>query len=352
MRTIWLVFIANFKRAYSNKKKFFINLLVPVAAIILAIVVNYVSSPSLNIGVNEKIKSKGGDRIVKMLKHTRGINAKVCHGELMKTEVILGKYDAVVTIKRKLGKNSFNNMSKYFEFYNVRDKKTNEDMKKLIKAYLVQNKTLNMERIVKDEQIGGLSKSERIIAFLATVLLITSVVNGAVIIRDREENTYYRYMYSPNSKFEYIFGNVIYNYIFSYIQLFIANSLMAIFGIYIGISFLKMLSYGLILTLVMTTFGTFIVCIFNKELYANMFSAAISLILSLVGGTFINYKIMPEGLRRISDVTPNRWIIKSVQYMQNGRFGSINPMMVLIAFSIMFSLAAVLVSKFHKVQFK
>ncbi|URZ05628.1 ABC transporter permease [Clostridium felsineum] len=342
MRTVILICICNFKRVYCNKKKFFINLFVPIVAIILAMTVNYVTTPSLNIGVSIK-GSNENNRIIRLLKRSKNVDIKIVQGTLYKTDVIMGKYDAVVKLK-----DNSNNV----EVYSIKNKKTGEDIKKLIKAYASTNKPLNMENIMKNEQIGGLSEAERIIAFLFTVLLITSVINEAVIIRDREENTFYRFMYSPRSKFNYILGNVIYNYVFSYAQIFLASCIITICGVSIGSSLSKMLLYAMLFTLVITTLATLIVLIFNKELHANMFSAAISIILSLIGGTFISYSKMPKLLKTLSEITPNRWIIKSVHYIQGEAYNSINPMIVLVIFSIIFSLLAFIVNEFKKVEFK
>jgi len=60
---------------------------------------------------------------------------------------------------------------------------------------------------------------------------------------------------------------------------------------------------------------------------------------------------MPRGLQMISAVTPNRWIIKSIQYLEHGTTGSINPMIVLIGFSIIFSIAAAIMNTVHKASF-
>lgn len=352
MRIIFLVFVSNFKRALSDKKKFIINLFVPIIVIVLAMFVNYISSPSINIGIVKNVNFKEGNRIISLLKNTRGINVKITDDKLIKTETILGKYDEVITLNKSFKKSEVKQIDKYFSFYNVKDKKTNDAMKKLVQIYLLGNKPINMEGAVSELQGITLSKEERIISFLATVLLITTVVNAAVIIRDREENTFYRFMYSPNKKFKYILGNILFNYVFSYIQLCIAIIVTRILGMKLETSFLTLLIYGLLLTLLMTTFGTFIACIFNKELYANLFAAAISLILSLIGGTFIVYDKMPKGLQMLSTITPNRWIIKSVQYLEHGTANTVNPMIVLIIFSVIFSIAAAFMNGVRKAELK
>jgi len=351
MRIIFLIFVSNYKRELSDKKKFFISLFVPVIAIILAMAVNYLSSPSITIGIVKNANFQEGNRIISLLKNTKGFKVKLADERLIRTQTILGKYDGVITINKSFKKKEVKDVDKYFYFYNVKDAKTNDMMKKIVGIYLVSNKPINMESTIREAEGGTLTKEERIISFLATVLLITTVVNAAVIIKDRQENTFYRYMYSPNKKFKYILGNILYNYVFSYMQVFIALSITRIFGMKLEIHFGTLLIYGLLLTLLMTTFGTFIACIFNKELYANLFGSSISLILSLIGGTFIIYDKMPRGLQMISAVTPNRWIIKSIQYLEHGTTGSINPMIVLIGFSIIFSIAAAIMNTVHKASF-
>jgi ABC-2 type transport system permease protein len=352
MRVIFLVFVSNFKRALSSKKKFVINLLIPVITIILAMFVNYISTPSLNLGIVKNVDFQEGNRIISLLENTKGIKVTITDDKLIKTETILGKYDGVITLNRSFKKNKAKEIDNYFSFYNVKDTKTNDMMKKLVEIYLVSNKPINMESAISEIQSGTLSKEERIMSFLATVLLITTVVNAAVMLRDREENTFYRFMYSPNKKFKYILGNILYNYVFSYIQLVIAITITNILGMRLETSFGILLCYGLLLTLLMTTFGTFIACIFNKELYANLFAAAISLILSLIGGTFIIYDKMPKGLQLLSTFTPNRWIIKSVQYLEKGTVSNVNPMIVLVIFSVIFSIAAAFMNVMKKVEFK
>jgi ABC-2 type transport system permease protein len=352
MRVIFLVFASNFQRTLSDKKKFITNLLVPVITIILAMFVNYISTPSLNLGIVKNVDFQEGNRIISLLENTKGIKVTITDNKLLKTETILGKYDGVITLNKSFKKNEVKEIDKYFDFYNVKDTKTNDMMKKLVEIYLVSNQPINMESAISKIEGGTLSKEERIISFLATVLLITTVVNAAIMLRDREENTFYRFMYSPNKKIKYILGNILYNYVFSYIQLVIAIAITHILGMRLETSFGPLLCYGLLLTLLMTTFGTFIACIFNKELYANLFAAAISLILSLIGGTFIIYDKMPKGLQMLSTITPNRWIIKSVQYLEHGTVSTVNPMLVLMIFSVIFSIAAAFTNVVKKVEFK
>lgn len=352
MRIIFIVFMSNLRRALSTKKKFIINIFVPIAAIMLSMIVSYVSSSSINIGIVKVQDSMEVNRLISLLQRTEGIKVNVIDRQFEKTDTILGKYDGIITFNKGFNENETRELDDYFSFYNVKDPKINDMMRNLIKTYLISDEPINLKTSLTELQGGKLSKDESIIAFLATVLLISTVVNAAVMIKDRDENTFYRFLFSPNGGWKYVLGNVLYNYVFSYVQLFIAIAAAFIFGMKLGISFTTLLAYGLLLTLLMTAFGTLIACLFKKELYANLFAAAISLVLSLIGGTFIVFDKMPKGLQILSNVTPNRWIIKATQYLEHGTVNNINPMLVLAAFSIIFCAAAAVINSSRKVAFK
>lgn len=353
MNTIFIVFKVNFKRIFNDKVKFMISLIIPVIAISLSMFTNYIAKPSINIGIVKAGDFSEEKRIISLLNETNGVNVKIADGNLIKTDIILGKYSEVISFKKAFNKGeALVRINDYFDFYTVSDKALNSGMEKLIKLYLVSNKPFNIYSLQEELQKGQLSPAERTVSFLATFLLITCVINAASIIKDKEENTFYRFMYSPNKEFQYILGNVLYNYVFSYIQFFIAIVSTYILGMRIGLDLMSLLCYGTLLVLVSTTFGTFLGCLFNKELYANLFAGSISLILSLIGGTFIIYDKMPKGMQILSVVTPNRWIIKSIDLLERGVIYKVNPMLVLVGFCVLFSIAASLLCTKNKLEFK
>ncbi len=353
MRTVFIVCKANFKRLMSNKPKFIINLLFPILVIMISIFVNSISKPEINLGIVQSSNFKEGSRIVSLLKETNGLNVEFETSKLVKTDVILGKYAEVITIKKAFkNEEAIKNIDEYFSFYNVSDKNLNKYMKGIISSYLVSNKPIIIDSINAKLNKGNLTEPERIVSYLATVLLITCVINGALIIKDKEENTFNRFLYSPSKNIQYVLGNVLYNYILSYVQVVIAVIVIYLFGINIGLSLKMFLLCGLILVLVTTTFGTLISCIFKKELYANLFAGSISIILSLLGGTFIVYDKMPKGMQILSNITPVRWIITCVTWFQYKTSGGTNPIFVLLLFSALFSISAAVFSKIQKVNFR
>lgn len=91
-----------------------------------------------------------------------------------------------------------------------------------------------------------------------------------------------------------------------------------------------------------TSFGTFVSSLFNREMHANLFSTCISLVLSLIGGSFISVEKMPEMLQKISIISPVRWFISFVTYIEerDGSFFNMNYICILTSIIIVLALLA------------
>ncbi|OPJ64138.1 ABC transporter permease [Clostridium oryzae] len=352
MRTVFIIFKTSFKRIINNRSKFLINLLLPVLAIVLAIAANYIGKPTVNLAVVTKNKFPEQQRIVRLLEKTKGINVRLTDSKLIKTDVILGKYTGVITFKKSFTRGQINNINKYFDFYTVNDKKINSVMKGIVTRYLSSDRTTDMTYIIKNMQKSSLSKTARVMAFLVMALFITCTVNGSLMLEDKSQNTFIRFKYSPNLNTQYILGNILYNYVFTYVQFFLSFSILYMLDIKLSLSFGTLLSYGALIVLLSTAFGTLVTCIFERDMYASMFSSAVSMILCLLGGSFITYSKMPRGLKLVSEFTPIRWVIRACDYTGKGTSANINPLVVLLTFSVIFSIGAIAISKYRKFKFQ
>lgn len=351
MNTILIVFKSNIKRALNQKEKLMISIFLPLVAILFSMYTNYVGSMSINIGIFEKATFQEGKRIISLLENTDGINIVNVDERYMKTDSITGKYDGVIIFEKEFNRGSNISLDEYFTFYTVKDKKIITAMSDVIKKYIKSEVPVNMEDVKEYMDGGSLSKAQRTMAFLSMILIITAVINGAVIIRDKYENTIARFMYSPNKRIQYMLGNIMYCFMICYLQMVLAIIISNLLGMDIGLSLGMLLFYGIILSLLATTFGAFISCLFKKELHANIFAGAIGMILSLIGGAFISYEKMPLALQTISNITPTRWIIKSVASFQNMNTDGVSDIMVILFFCVVFSVAATIANKMQKVEF-
>lgn len=328
-----IIFKNNFKRNLNKRNTFMINLLLPIIVVVLGIIINSIMKPSFTIGVlNFENRSIAKD-VMKTLENTKGINVVKANPSSIKLDIITGKFSAVL----KFTDNTF-------KLYSVKDNNTTENLKHLIRRYMTNSKPINIENLKN----YSMDFAKRTVAFIVLFLMITSTVNASLIIKDRTNGTLKRYRYSPKNSGTYIAGNMIYNFAITYFQFFISVSMIVILGIKVNINYSDFLLMGIWVAAFSTAFGTCITNLFNSEMYANLFSSAIALVLSLIGGTFIPFEKMPWAMQHVSLISPLRWFISITSFMEKGAnwFSNVKSIGVLTAIiAILFLLSIIKNSK-------
>lgn len=298
-----IIFKNNFKRSLNKRNIFAINLLLPIIVVVLGILINSIMKPSFTIGVLNSKNSSAAKSAVKTLKHTKGINVAKADPKNIELDTITGKYSAVVKFTGGT-----------FKIYSVKDNNTIEGLKHLIRSYMANSKPINIETL----ENYSMDFAKRTVAFIVLILMITSTVNASLIIKDKANGTFKRYRYSPQNSGTYIAGNVIYNFAITYFEFFISVSMISILRINVHIHYSDFLLMGIWVASLATAFGTCIATLFNSEMYANLLSACITLVLSLIGGTFIPFEKMPSALHQASLISPFRWFIDITSFMEKG----------------------------------
>ncbi|MFL8674088.1 ABC transporter permease [Clostridioides sp. GD02404] len=330
------IFNNNLKRSMNKRLVFLVTILFPIIVVILGILANYISKPSFNIGIlndykNEQLLSESEKRIydntIIALKNTQGINVEIADLKTVKTDIITGKYSAVI---------HFNKSD--FKLYSVKDKNTNDILKYLIERYKKDPTPIDISEL-EENTLGIL---QRIIAFIVLFLMITSTVTASMIIKDKNSGTFTRVLYSPQNIKGYVLGNMLYNFTITYFQYLVSISIIKLFNVDIGMDYIDLVCLGILVSALATSFGTFVSSLFNKEMYANLFSTCIALIVSLIGGSFIPIEKMPTMLQNISIISPIRWFISFVTYVEErkGSFFNMGYIFILIAMTLVLSLLA------------
>lgn len=298
-----IIFKNNFKRNLNKRNTFMINLLLPIIVVVLGIIINSIMKPSFTIGVLNSENSSASKNAIQNLKDTKGINVAKADPKNIELDMITGKYSAVVKFAGGT-----------FKLYSVKDNNTTENLTHLIGQYMTSPKPINIETL----ENYSMDFAKRTVAFIVLFLMITSTVNASLIIKDKANGTFKRYRYSPQNSGTYIAGNVIYNFAITYFQFFISISMISMLRINVHINYSDFLLMGIWVAALSTAFGTCIATLFNSEMYANLFSACVALVLSLIGGTFIPFEKMPLALQQISLISPLRWFIDVTSFMERG----------------------------------
>lgn len=298
-----IIFKNNFKRSLNKRNTFMINLLLPIIVVVIGILINSIMKPSFTIGVLNFENRSAAKNAIQTLKHTKGINVYKADSSSIKLDTITGKYSAVLKFTGST-----------FKLYSVKDDNTTKSLRHLIERYMANPKPINIETL----EGYSMDFAKRTVAFIVLFLMITSTVNASLIIKDKANGTFKRYRYSPQNSGTYVAGNVVYNFVITYFQFFISVSMISILRINVHINYGDFLLMGIWIASLSTAFGTCIATLFNSEMYANLFSACIALVLSLIGGTFIPFEKMPSAMQQASLISPLRWFINVTSLMENG----------------------------------
>lgn len=310
---------SNFKRKMAKKTNFIITLFAPIFVVILGIVANIVSKPSFTIGIVASESTSKIEQVVEVLKATAGIEVEKASPTTIKTDVITGRYSAVV---------EFSNDS--FQISSVKSQQTIDTLSHVVETCLERPIPVDIETLFGT----SLKAAQRICAFIILFLMITATINASLITKDKNNGTLRRIKFSPCSAASYVAGNVLFNFTITYFQFLIAISVIELFHLNTGISYANYLVMGIWITLFAIAFGTCMASIFKQEMQVNLVATSIAIILSLIGGTFITLDKMPIMLQKISIISPIRLFIENVNCMVQGKswFSSTQSVVILSLF--------------------
>lgn len=325
--TILTILQNNFKRKMTRKSNFIISLLLPVIVVMLGIAANTASKPSFTIGILSPTSDIRSQQTIDTLRKTSGIDVKNASPVTLHTDLITGRYFAVIEF-----------LSEDYHIHSIKDKQTTDRLSSIINQYAEDSIPADVDQMFQT----SLSIPQRICAFIVLFLTISATMNASFITKDRMNGTLRRIRLSPCSATSYVAGNVIFNSIFTYFQFFIAVSLVHLIHLNTGISYGNYLLMGIWITLFATSFGTCMAFLFYKEMQVNLFAACITVMLSLVGGTFIPLEKMPPMLQKISVISPIRWFIDNVNGMVQGKswFQGTQSVLILSLFIAVFFITA------------
>lgn len=280
-----------FVRSLKSKRKLVFMLIVPLITIIAAIGVNTLMKPTINFGVLGE--NRAAIEFQNKMNNIEGVNVSEANKDSVNTDMILGNYLAVVDFTE------FNNIKVY-----SLDKKVTDLVEEGI------NNTVLIENLLASLQNEDLNIAQRSSGFIFMMLMISCVIVSCTMLKDKEDGVLVRYTLSGNSIGNYIFGNFIYNFLVTSIQVVASILVLSLVGINFGIAVGNFILITIIIALITSSSTTLITLICKSELQGNILASAMALITSLLGGAFIPIDKMPDLLKVISNISVTKWIIE------------------------------------------
>jgi ABC-2 type transport system permease protein len=181
------------------------------------------------------------------------------------------------------------------------------------------------------------------IGFLVMFMMNSAVGLSELILKNRENRTYYRILSSPISARTYVLANIMVNLIVMFAQIIVALFFMrVVFQMDPGIPMGEMLFILTLFALVSVSVSLVIVAFSKSSAMAGALQNLIIVPTCLLAGCFFPRSIMPEMLRRVSDFMPQSWALQSIGKLQSGEaLGNIwFHLTILFAFAVVFFLIA------------
>ncbi|CEO33316.1 ABC transporter permease [Paraclostridium sordellii] len=327
-----------FIRSLKNKKKLVLTFLLPLLSIIVAIGINNMMKPSINIGVIEnqyvnkeaKVKMNGVDRV----------NLSRANKNTINTDMILAKYLGVVEFKK----------GNDFKVYCL-DTNMKIEIEKAVSEVINSGNVDKAKGLLSILDEGSLSASQRGSGFIFITLIITCTMSASIMLKDKEDRILLRYLTTPNKLSGYILGNYIYNLINTIIQILVSSVFIYILKIDMGITISQFIVLGIVTAIIASSISILFTVISNSELQASLLASSIALVMALFGGAFLPIEKMPNILKLISNISPIKWIIGLTSSMEKGIVYG-NNLAVIILIIILSSVIVFISSKVGEKKLK
>ncbi|CEQ26215.1 ABC transporter permease [Paraclostridium sordellii] len=336
--TSLLVSKNEFIRSLKNKKKLVLTFLLPLLSIIVAIGINNMMKPSINIGVIEnqyvnkeaKLKMNVVDRV----------NLSRANKNTINTDMILAKYLGVVEFKK----------GNDFKVYCL-DTNMKIEIEKAVSEVINSGNVDKTKGLLNILDEGSLSASQRGSGFIFITLIITCTMSASIMLKDKEDRILLRYLTTPNKLSGYILGNYIYNLINTIIQILVSSVFIYILKIDMGITISQFIVLGIITAIIASSISILFTVISNSELQASLLASSITLGMALFGVVFLPIEKMPNILKLISNISPIKWIIGLTSSMEKGIVYG-NNLAVIILIIILSSVIVFISSKVGEKKLK
>jgi ABC-2 type transport system permease protein len=206
-----------------------------------------------------------------------------------------------------------------------------------------QHATFKLSTKTLKDTFKSKNMTSQSVGFLIMIMLFSAGNFSEIILKEKENRTYFRLLSTPINARKYLFSNVVVNMIVLFLQviwmnLFIKN----VFHIDTGVTFWQMTAILTLFALVAVGLTLMIVSFANSSTSAGAIQNLVITPSCLLAGCFWPVEIMPKSIQKVADFLPQRWTLDTISKLQQGHhLGSLYlNLLILFAFAIAFFLIA------------
>ncbi|MDM5188043.1 ABC transporter permease [Bacillus sp. DX4.1] len=182
------------------------------------------------------------------------------------------------------------------------------------------------------------------VGYLIMFMLFSAVNFSELILKEKENRTYFRLLSTPIDGKKYILSNVAVNMLILIVQIVVTVLFMTnVFHIDTNMPLLVMIGVLMIFGLIAIGLSLAIISFAKSSTSANAMQNIIITPTCLLAGCFFPFEIMPASVQKIADFLPQRWLLDTMGKLQQGTpFSDLYlNILILFTFAIAFFLIAI-----------
>lgn len=366
--TLWLIrktFISTFKNYFN----LFLYFVFPVMAILLATLIQGGSGETeLRIGI---VNHDGGQAITKGVMDSVGRQDSMLVSEIEEIEIkeliASGELDTAIILPAGFAQSLIVGKPANVKIVSIKGAQVTGH----VKAFLDQqiNNMTSIGKVAKgdqakfnalyekfqksgfelsaekvEDQSVNYNKTNQSIGYLLILMLVSASNLSGILIKERENRTYYRLLSSPINPRTYVLSNIIVNLTMMMLQIAVTLLIMInIFRVDPGIPYWSMFLILVLFALVAIGLSLVIVAFSSSSSAASGMQNMILIPSSLLAGCMFPLALMPATMQQLAHFLPQYWLLDTFTNLQQGvSMGELSlNLIILIAFAVALSLIAV-----------
>ena len=366
--TLWLIrktFISTFK----NYLNLFVYFVFPVMGILLATLVQGgTGETELRIGI---VNHDGGQTITKSVIDSVGRQDSMIVSEIEENEIkeliAAGDLDAAIILPAGFAQSLIVGKPAKIKIVSIKGTQVTGHVKAsldqhinnmaligkvakgdkakfdaLYEGFQTTDFRLSAEKV--EDQSVNYNKNNQSVGYLLVLMLVSASNLSGILIKERENRTYYRLLSSPINPRTYVLSNIIVNLTMMMLQ--IAMTLLIMINIFRfdpGISYWSMFLILVLFALVAIGLSLVVVAFSSSSSAASGMQNMILIPSSLLSGCMFPLELMPATMQQLAHFLPQYWLLDTFSNLQQGiSMGQLSlNLIILIAFSVALSLIAV-----------
>lgn len=292
MRNIFNIVRNSFRRAASRRTYIMISLGITFVTILLAV---YFTS-RFEIKGNIALVSKGNPPEIL----SRSMNVRLLESVPPRSQLVMGKYDAVVI---DMGNGEF-------DIDTIKNGEFEENLSRMLKN----------SGAPYTEEHKGRKAGTVILGYMIMFLLLQGLYFMAFFTEDKERRSFKRIVTSPVSIGGYLAANCIFSFIMVYVPTMAVLAVCReVLMIEIGFGYLQYAGLLAMVVIFSSAFALFMTAVIENPDNVMALASSIAVLTSILSGSFSAVNTGSSNINRLMDLIPQKGYLMMVQGLENGK---------------------------------